>query len=123
MNPTEPFSLEPPRGMRDFLPADKARREHAVGVSREVYRSLGFDAIETPVKVDLAAIPRFNESEGHGPKRAHPVQDYFDDLSMHLMWEIYRKDFQLFRYDFGNPANKMPVGDIDLDEVHAKLGD
>jgi hypothetical protein len=73
--------------------------------------------------VDLATIPRFNESEGHGPKRLHPVEDYFDDLSMHLMWEIYKRDFQLFQYDFDNPANKMPKGPVDLDEVHAKLGD
>ncbi|WP_238372013.1 sulfotransferase family protein [Heliomarina baculiformis] len=80
------------------------------------------DAIETPVPVDLNAIPRFNESEGHGPKRAHPVEDYFDDLSMHLVYEIYKKDFELFRYDFENPGNKMPLGEIDLDEVHAKLG-
>ena len=45
--------------------------------------------IETPVKVDLSDVPRFNESEGHGPKRAHPVEDYFDDLSMHLVYEMY----------------------------------
>lgn len=81
------------------------------------------DRVETPVKVDLAQVPRFNESEGHGPKRAHPVADYFDDLSRHLVWEIYKRDFQLFRYDFDNPENKMPAGEIDLDEVHAKLGE
>jgi hypothetical protein len=80
------------------------------------------DAIETPHKVDLAAIPKFNESEGHGPKRLHKVSDYFDDLSKHLVWEIYKKDFQLFQYDFENPDNKLPIGEIDLDEVHAKLG-
>ena len=80
-------------------------------------------AIETPHCIDLAQVPRFNESEGHGPKRLHPVEDYFDDLSMHLVYEIYKKDFRLFRYEFENPANKMPVGEIDLDEVHAKLGD
>ncbi|SPF79417.1 sulfotransferase family protein [Pseudoprimorskyibacter insulae] len=79
--------------------------------------------IQTPHKVDLASIPRFNESEGHGPKRAHPVEDYFDDLSMHLMYEIYKRDFRLFKYDFENPANKLPIGEIDLDEIHAKLGD
>jgi Sulfotransferase family len=79
--------------------------------------------VETPVPIDLAQVPRFNESEGHGPKRIHPVEDYFDDLAMHLMYEIYKKDFLLFRYDFDNPANKMPVGEVDLDEVHAKLGD
>jgi len=76
-----------------------------------------------PHPVDPGAIPRFNESEGHGPKRAHPVEDYFDDLSMHLMWEIYHRDFQLFRYAFDDPATKQPVGEVDLDEVHAKLGD
>jgi hypothetical protein len=78
--------------------------------------------VATPKKVNLKKIPKFNESEGHGPKRAHPVEAYFDDLAMHLVWEIYKPDFQLFRYDFDNPANKMPTGEIDLDEVHAKLG-
>ncbi len=42
---------------------------------------------------------------------------------MHLVYEIYKRDFNLFKYDFENPANKMPTGEIDLDEVHAKLGD
>lgn len=41
--------VNPPRGMRDFLPADKARREHALGIIRSVYRAHGFDEIETPV--------------------------------------------------------------------------
>lgn len=80
------------------------------------------DAVDTKYPIVLKDIPRFNESEGHGPKRAHPVEDYFDDLSRHLIWEIYNRDFRLFKYDFENPANKMPTGEIDLDEVHAKLG-
>ena len=84
---------------------------------------LVLDNMKMTYKVDLKKIPRFNESEGHGPKRAFPVEDYFDDLSKHLMWEIYRKDFQLFRYDFDNPANKMPLGPVDLAEVHAKLSE
>jgi len=81
------------------------------------------DQVETPQAIKLAEVPRFNESEGHGPKRAHPIEAYFDDLSMHLVYEIYKRDFELFKYDFENPANKAPVGEIDLDEVHAKLGD
>lgn len=44
--------VNPPRGMRDFLPADKARREHALGLIRGVYRAHGFDEIETPVVED-----------------------------------------------------------------------
>lgn len=42
-------TVNPPRGMRDFLPADKARRERALAVIRERYRAHGFDEIETPV--------------------------------------------------------------------------
>ncbi len=80
------------------------------------------DHIEVLHQVDLGDIPRFNESEGHGPKRAHPVEDYFDDLSRHLVYEIYKRDFDLFRYDFENPANPLPIGEIDLEEVHKKLG-
>ncbi|GAB3602366.1 histidine--tRNA ligase [Microbacterium aureliae] len=41
--------VNPPRGMRDFLPADKARRERVLAVIRERYRAHGFDEIETPV--------------------------------------------------------------------------
>ena len=70
------------------------------------------DNTETAHPVDLKSIPRFNESEGHGPKRAHPVADYFDDLSMHLVYEMYKKDFQIFKYDFENPADKMPKGQL-----------
>lgn len=45
-----------PRGMRDFLPADKARREHVLGVIRGVYAHHGFDEIETPVVEDAARL-------------------------------------------------------------------
>lgn len=81
------------------------------------------DGVESNHSVDLANIPRFNESEGHGPKRAHPIEDYFDDMSMHLVREMYKRDFDLFKYDIDDPSNKMPIGDIDLNEVHAKLGE
>ena len=42
---------------------------------------------------------------------------------MHLVYEIYKRDFDLFEYDVENPGNKMPVGEIDLDEVQPQLGD
>lgn len=80
------------------------------------------DNTKVHANLKLNEVPRFNESEGHGPKRAHKVSEYFDDLSRHLIWEIYSDDFKLFRYDFENPDNKFPIGEIDLDEVHAKLG-
>lgn len=38
--------------MRDFLPADKTRRERVLAVIRDRYRAHGFDEIETPVMED-----------------------------------------------------------------------
>jgi histidyl-tRNA synthetase len=42
--------------MRDFLPADKARRERLLGVIRSTYRAHGFDEIETPVMEDSSRL-------------------------------------------------------------------
>ncbi|NRA98867.1 MAG: sulfotransferase family protein [Rhodobacteraceae bacterium] len=81
------------------------------------------DRIDAKNSVDLGTIPRFNESADHGPKRAHPVEDYFDDLARHLVYEMYHRDFALFGYDPDDPSNKKPTREIDLDEVHIKLRD
>lgn len=44
--------VNPPRGMRDFLPAEKAWRERVLAEIRRSYRAHGFDEIETPVMED-----------------------------------------------------------------------
>ncbi len=41
--------VNPPRGMRDFLPAEKAHRERVLAIIRATYLAHGFDEIETPV--------------------------------------------------------------------------
>lgn len=38
--------------MRDFLPRDKERREHLLGIIRSTYQRHGFDEIETPALED-----------------------------------------------------------------------
>lgn len=49
-------SVNPSRGMRDFLPADKRRRDRVLDAIRSTYRSYGFDEIETPVVEDSARL-------------------------------------------------------------------
>ena len=51
---------------------------------------------------DLATLLRVNASAAHGPRRAHPMAAYFDDLSAFMTHDFYRKNFQLFGH---NPAN------------------
>ncbi|RKT36456.1 histidyl-tRNA synthetase [Microbacterium sp. AG1240] len=48
--------MNPPRGMRDFLPAEKARRERVLAVIRDRYRAHGFDEIETPVMEEYSRL-------------------------------------------------------------------
>ncbi|WP_119867920.1 histidine--tRNA ligase [Frondihabitans sp. 762G35] len=47
-----PSPVTPARGMRDFLPAEKRRRDLVLETIRSTYRSFGFDEIETPVVED-----------------------------------------------------------------------
>lgn len=49
-------SVTPPRGMRDFLPAEKSRRERVLAVIRARYAAHGFDEIETPVMEEYARL-------------------------------------------------------------------
>lgn len=48
--------VNPPRGMRDFLPADKTHRERVLAIIRDTYRQHGFDEIETPVMEDSSRL-------------------------------------------------------------------
>jgi hypothetical protein len=68
----------------------------------------------------LEDLPRFNESEGHGPRRAHSVADYFDDLAIHIMTDIYRKDFAAFRYS-KEPGSGAPVEPLDAEFINGRL--
>ena len=49
-------TVNPPRGMRDFLPADKRRRDAAIALITDTYRRHGFDPIETPVMEDHSTL-------------------------------------------------------------------
>lgn len=50
------MSINPPRGMRDLLPVEKARREQVLEHIRQVYRSRGFQEIETPALEELSRL-------------------------------------------------------------------
>ena len=78
------------------------------------------DGIELTHGTDLDGLPRFNESEGHGPKRAHPIEDYFDDLAAHIVQDVYAKDFAVFGYDLA-PGRGAPVRPLDPDEITRQL--
>jgi histidyl-tRNA synthetase len=53
--------INPPRGMRDFLPVEKSTRDYLLAKILTSYRSFGFQEIETPA---LENIERLTSSDG-----------------------------------------------------------
>jgi len=48
--------VHPPRGMRDFLPVEKLKRDRVLNSIRDTYKSHGFQEIETPALEDLSRL-------------------------------------------------------------------
>jgi len=46
---SRPLIFQPPRGTRDFLPEELAKRRYAERIVREVFESYGFKEIQTPI--------------------------------------------------------------------------
>jgi hypothetical protein len=72
-----------------------------------------------PADTRPADIPRFNPS-GH---LAGPLSAWFDDLSLHLMLEVYRWDFDLLGYDPTDPDAPAPAPPLDLHRINHRLAD
>jgi histidyl-tRNA synthetase len=49
-------NTQPARGMRDFLPDEVRRREHVIGIIREVYERYGFEPLETPAVENIETL-------------------------------------------------------------------
>ena len=74
--------VNPPRGMRDFLPAEKAKRDRVLGVIRETYRSHGYQEIETPALEDLSRLT--SGQGGDNEKLAYRVMKRGEELERAL---------------------------------------
>ncbi|MCX8530566.1 MAG: ATP phosphoribosyltransferase regulatory subunit, partial [Rhodoluna sp.] len=48
--------VNPPRGMRDFLPMEKRKRDSVLDLIRGTYAAHGFQEIETPAMEDLGRL-------------------------------------------------------------------
>ena len=74
--------VNPPRGMRDFLPAEKAKRDRVIGAIRETYKSHGYQEIETPALEDLSRLT--TGQGGDNEKLAYRVMKRGEELELAL---------------------------------------
>ncbi|HZI46843.1 MAG TPA: histidine--tRNA ligase, partial [Pyrinomonadaceae bacterium] len=56
---------QPPRGMRDFLPADVRKREYVMGRIKQVYERYGFEPLETPAVENIETLMGKYGEEGN----------------------------------------------------------
>jgi histidyl-tRNA synthetase len=68
--------------MRDFLPAEKAKRDRVLGVIRETYKSHGYQEIETPALEDLSRLT--SGQGGDNEKLAYRVMKRGEELERAL---------------------------------------
>jgi histidyl-tRNA synthetase len=74
--------VNPPRGMRDFLPAEKDKRDRVLGAIRETYKSHGYQEIETPALEDLSRLT--SGQGGDNEKLAYRVMKRGEELERAL---------------------------------------
>lgn len=97
-------TINPARGMRDFQPADKAHREEILAEILRVYKSFGFQQIETPALEDIGRLS--NGQGGDNEKLAFRVIKRGDELAQALENGSELADLGL-RYDLTVPLTRF----------------
>ena len=70
--------VHPPRGMRDFLPVEKAKRDRVLASIRDTYKKHGYQEIETPALEDLSRLT--SGQGGDNEKLAYRVMKRGEEL-------------------------------------------
>ncbi|MEN9753091.1 MAG: hypothetical protein RL670_782 [Actinomycetota bacterium] len=70
--------VNPPRGMRDFLPVEKAKRDRVLASILATYKKHGFQEIETPALEDLSRLT--SGQGGDNEKLAYRVMKRGEEL-------------------------------------------
>lgn len=96
--------ISSPRGMRDFLPVEKLRREQILAEIISVYQSHGFQSIETPAMENLDRL--LSGQGGDNEKLAFQVLKRGDELEKAIDNDDSLADLGL-RYDLTVPLTRF----------------
>lgn len=105
-------NVNAPRGMRDFLPLDKSKRENLLALVKKTYLQRGFQEIETPVLEDLGRLT--SGQGGDNEKLVFKVQKRGEEFESALSSGQELADMGL-RFDLTVPLTRFYATN------HAKL--
>lgn len=104
--------MNPPRGMRDLLPIEKAQREAVLAQIRQVYTARGFQEIETPALEDIERLT--SGQGGDNEKLVFQVLKRGEELEKAKQENLSLSDLGL-RFDLTVPLTRYFASN------HAKL--
>ncbi|MEY4437147.1 MAG: hypothetical protein RL100_611 [Actinomycetota bacterium] len=96
--------VNPPRGMRDFLPAEKLKRDQILNSIRATYQTHGFQEIETPALEDLERLT--SGQGGDNEKLAFRVMKRGEELERSLGGQTDALADLGLRYDLTVPLTR-----------------
>ena len=96
--------VHPPRGMRDFLPVEKLKRDIVLNTIRSTYLSHGFQEIETPALEDLERLT--SGQGGDNEKLAFRVMKRGEELERSLGGDADDLADLGLRYDLTVPLTR-----------------
>lgn len=96
--------VNPPRGMRDFLPAEKLKRDQILNSIRATYLNHGFQEIETPALEDLERLT--SGQGGDNEKLAFRVMKRGEELERSLGGQTDALADLGLRYDLTVPLTR-----------------
>jgi len=96
--------ISSPRGMRDFLPVEKARRDHYLELILRVYKNRGFQSIETPAMENIDRL--LSGQGGDNEKLAFQVLKRGEELEKATQDDSPLADLGL-RYDLTVPLTRF----------------
>lgn len=96
--------VNPPRGMRDFLPAEKLKRDQILNSIRSTYLAHGFQEIETPALEDLERLT--SGQGGDNEKLAFRVMKRGEELERALGGDADDLADLGLRYDLTVPLTR-----------------
>jgi histidyl-tRNA synthetase len=98
------MTFQPPRGTRDFLPAEMIRRDFVFAVMKTVFERYGFDPVETPAFESWDLLAR----KGGGGDAVRDEAYYFKDKSGREMGLRFDLTVPLGRVVASNPQLPKP---------------
>lgn len=107
------MKFQPPKGTRDFLPAEMIIRQEVLGIIKNVFETYGFQPVETPAIESWELL----SAKGAGGSEILKETYNFEDLGKRRIGLRYDLTVPLARVVASNPSLQLPFKRYQIEKV------